>query len=167
LVKSHSAKIDFSEWYPGMGEQLVGGWTFVFNDKKTQIVPYKPLPQSNLEDVPVSERQAAVEADWEHFKTLVQEDAKGFPVGYAAYDFRYLDTKSGYNAGDAEDMPMKTKLITVTWAPDNLKPRMKMLVPSSVANVTGICDGFTTMVQLSDMDDAMYASVAEKAKIKL
>lgn len=160
-------KIDFDEFYPGlgMGEQLVGGWTFVFNEKRTHIIPYKPLPQVNLADVPRGDWQAACETDYGHFQTLLNDDAVAFPVGFAAYDFRYVDTKSGYNDGD--EMPIKNKLITLTWAPDNLKPKVKMLVPSSLRNLLTVCEGFSTCCQLSDMDDALYTSVASKAKINL
>merc|ERR1712146_390957 len=106
----------------------VRGYTFKFTPKRDLIVPDAAIPKT--EDF---------KADWDKFvETLPPKD-----VMYAAYEFDFKDIGSGYNDGDLDAAPIKTKLIVVSWAPDSAKP------------------------QMNDLDDAQYESVCAKLGIKL
>merc|ERR1711939_434249 len=130
----------------------VRGYIFKFNAKRTSIDPVEMIPKS--EDF---------RADWEEFKTHLPEKE---PL-YAAYEFDFKDIQSGYNDGDLEAAPTKTKLILCTWSPDAMKPALKMLVPSSLKGLQDICAGHVATIQMNCMDDCEYESVAGKLGIKL
>merc|ERR1711907_791724 len=125
---------------------------FGFNAKRTKIV--------HKEDLPKTEDFAA---DWEAFKEkLPAKDAI-----YAVYDFEHKDIQSGYNDGDLETAPIKSKMALFSWAPDNAKPQVKMLVPSSLAGIKQVCDAAQCQVQLNTMDDAIYETICGKMGIKV
>merc|ERR1712178_440889 len=125
---------------------------FCFNDKRTKIVPKESI-----------EKTEDYNADWDKFvEHLPAKDAM-----YAIYDFEYKDIQSGYNDGDMDTAPVKSKMVLMSWAPDNAKPQVKMLVPSSLAGLKEIAKACSSTVQMSCMDDAVYETMASKLGIKL
>merc|ERR1711988_162727 len=123
---------------------------FGFNDKRTRIVP-----KSNLD------KTADFAADWESLK----EQLPAKDVRYICYDFEFKDIQSGYSDGDADTAPIKSKIVLFSWAPDNAKPQVKMLVPSSIAGMKDVCDAAGIYVQMNAIDDAEYAAVCGKLGI--
>merc|ERR1712167_151092 len=97
-------------------------------------------------------------ADWQTFvEMLPPKDAL-----YCAYEFDYVDKKSGYNDGDEDTFPIKAKLVLISWAPDIAKPQVKMLVPSSFAGLKDVCQGSQFYVQANSLDDLTYEAVCKK-----
>merc|ERR1711865_136775 len=130
----------------------VRGHLFQFNESRTLITPTAIIKQTD-----------DFAADWD----CLLECLPAKDVAYAAYCFEYRDIQSGYTDGDLESAPIKMKLILISWAPDSLKPQVKMLVPSSFAGFKEVCEGTSCNVQMNCMDDAMYSNVCSKLGIRL
>merc|ERR1711924_254020 len=147
LVKSPKGEED--------GEK-VRGFTFGFNAKRTEINPIHRIGKTLDDDGNVTEE--TLMADWQKFLDLLPpKDAI-----YCAYEFEYKDRKSGYNDGDEDSMQIKAKLVLISWAPDNAKPQVKMLVPSSLAGLKDVCAGVQFSVQANCLDDLGYEEVMKK-----
>merc|ERR1712070_264017 len=123
----------------------IRGWTFKFNDKRTMIIPDEMI-----------EKKGDMKEDFE----MIAEKAPAKDGMYILWDFEYEDTKSGYNDGDG--FPIKRKLLLLTWAPDNAKPAVKMLVPSSVKALTNVMKTVAQTIQCSCVDDLSYESIKTK-----
>merc|ERR1712080_623303 len=91
----------------------VRGYTFHFNEKRTNIVPGHMIPKTFEEDGKTLS-QKTLRYDWDTFvETLPAKEAL-----YCGYEFEFQDIQSGYNDGDLETAPFKTKVIMISWAPD-------------------------------------------------
>merc|ERR1712227_310346 len=130
--------------------------TFEFSPKRDSIIVGREIPMT----------EATEEANLEAWDEMV---ASLPPKGacYIAWEWHYVDRGSGYNDGDVDSLPTKSKLVFFTWASDSAKPQVKMLVPSSSAGLQDVCDGTQVVVQMNSLDDASPASVAQKLGIKL
>jgi hypothetical protein len=138
--------------YEKVNKRQIRAAIWGFNDKRTKIVPKTELAKTE-----------SFKADWDTFvESLPAKEAL-----YCCYDFEFKDIQSGYNDGDLEAAPVKSKMTLITWAPDAAKPNVKMLVPSSVAGVKAICDSVQASVQMNCMEDALYENVCDKLGIKL
>jgi len=140
--------------------KLVRGYIFGFdseNPKKVKFIePRTMIEMSTEEDGSVNEK--TMQADWDTFVAMLPpKDSL-----YCAYDFMFTDKKSGYNDGDEETAPIKTKLVLISWAPDIGKPQMKMLVPSSLGGIKDVCVGHQFYIQANSLDDLTYEAVQKK-----
>jgi len=138
--------------YKKVNSRTIRGAVFKFNEKRTAITLKEELPKT--EDFA---------ADWENF----MEHLEPKEAMYCAYDFEFKDHASGYHDGDADTAPIKSKMVLLTWAPDNAKPQIKMLVPSSLKGLQDKCKNCQYTVQMNCIDDAQYINVAAKLGIKL
>merc|ERR1711934_26951 len=134
------------EGYEQVKKRKIRAATFGFNPKRTAIIPKDTI-----------EKTEDFKADWEKMQELLPpKDAL-----YFVYDFEFKDFKSGYNDGDEETAPIKSKMALFSWAPDNAKPQVKMLVPSSLAGIKQLCDAAQHTIQLNSMDQTSYEEVCK------
>merc|ERR1712178_438493 len=86
--------------YKKVNMRKIRGALFKFNDKRTKIILADEIPKGE-----------SFSADWDSFvEKLPAKDAM-----YAIYDFEYKDIQSGYNDGDMEAAPVKSKMILMSW----------------------------------------------------
>merc|ERR1711988_576284 len=88
-------------------------------------------------------------------------------VRYIVYDFQFKDIQSGYHDGDLDTVPIKSKIMLMSWAPDNCKPQLKMLVPSSMAPIKELGKAVSNTLQSSCIEDVTFVSICDKLGIKL
>merc|ERR1712072_34107 len=141
-------KDDCMASYTAVKSKKIRCAVYGFNDKKTKIITKHTI-----------EKTADYQADWDNFVGLLPEK-EGC---YACYDFEYKST-DGYNDGDKESAGTKSKIIMIMWAPDNAKPQVKMLVPSSFAGIKALCDGSQANYEIHDADEKLLATATAKLK---
>merc|ERR1711912_22148 len=125
---------------------------FGFNDKKTEIIVLETQEPKCKENELTMD---IIVSDWEDcMEHLPPKD-----VRYVVYDFAYKDISSGYNDGDLETAPIKSKVALIQWSPDSAKPRLKMLVPASVASIKQECDAAkctSVTLQMNSQQDMQF-----------
>merc|ERR1712167_93718 len=138
--------------YEKVNKRQIRAAIWGFNDKRTKIVPKTELAKTE-----------SFKADWDTFvESLPAKEAL-----YCCYDFEFKDIQSGYNDGDLEAAPTKSKVVLFSWAPDVAKPKKKMLVPSSMAAIKKVCEGAQVTVQMNSSDQTQYDEVCKQLGIKL
>merc|ERR1711988_1439775 len=136
---------------------------FGFNDKRDLIITLEEQPpQCKESDLTMD----IIREEWESMvEHLPPQD-----VRYVVYDFAFRDISSGYNDGDLEMAPIKSKLLLIQWSPDSAKPKVKMLVPASVASIQAECDDAnlaTVSLQLNSTGELMFESACDMIGVKL
>merc|ERR1711934_187007 len=131
---------------------------FGFNDKKDEILTSDASADPSGSVDPSAEE---MRAEWECMCSHLPAD----DVRYVVYDFLYRDLPSEQNQDKA--IPVKSKLALISWAPDHAKPNVKMLIPSSRAQVKHVCDSCQYNVQVNDMADLDYDTFAGNLEIQL